>query len=198
MPTDDRTLLRKTHAGHEHSARELWHRHAGWMLAFARSVLGGRSVVSADDVVQSVFCRLLALDRSTIRDVREVRPWLARLVRHEALNQIRTARRTATREAAARPTRAADEPGAPTLELVAAMAELPRRLREVAHLRHVVGLTTDQTALALGVPRGTVAGRCAAAMRTLRSLLGSPSPDATNTTPTGTTPVGDPCHALTD
>ncbi len=193
MTSNDRTLLCRTHAGHEPSARELWKRHAGWMLAYARSVLGEPRSSSADDVVQAVFCRLLGLDRGTIRSVREVRPWLARAVRHEALNQIRSARRAAQRDARAhRPSQGAQAtPGA--LDLASAMSRLPRRLREVAHLRHIAGLTTDQAALALGVPRGTVASRCHAAVRALRDML-----DPTATTPATPTPVGDPCHVLAD
>ncbi|MFG0259528.1 MAG: RNA polymerase sigma factor [Phycisphaerales bacterium JB041] len=172
MPADDQTLLRRTHAGHEPSARELWSRHAGWMAAYARSVLGRRGDGLADDVVQSVFCRVLSLDRRAVRRVVEVRPWLARAVRHEALNHLRTLRRAALREAStaarsvALQTTADDPP-----DLAAAMAGLPRRQREVAYLRHVAGLTVEQTAAALGVPRGTVASRNHAAMQRLRDTL---------------------------
>lgn len=191
MTPDDRTLLRKTHAGHEPSARDLWRRHAGWMLAYARTLLGARPGVGADDVVQAVFCRLLALDRTTIRGVGEVRPWLAQFVRHEAFNQIRTARRAAERESRTQSPSQARAPAPEAPDLAAAMASLPRRLREVAHLRHVSGLTTDQTALALGVPRGTVASRCHAAVRALRDMLDTvPNP--------ATTPAGEPCHVLAD
>lgn len=198
MPPDDRTLLRKTHAGHEPSARELWRRHAGWMLAYARAVVGPRGV-SPDDVVQAVFCRLLGLDRRAIREVREVRPWLAQLTRREAINQLRAARRAAHREARAR----LPEPPMPPLheprDLAAAVARLPRGQREVVHLRHIVGLSTDQTAAALGVPRGTVASRSHAAMRALRALLDPLAPPPAHPlTPPPAPMLGDPCHALAD
>lgn len=180
MPADDQTLLRRTHAGHEPSARELWSRHAGWMAAFARSVLGRRGGSLADDVVQSVFCRVLSLDRRTVRRVREVRPWLARAVRHEALNQLRTLKRAARRDAAT--VARTIVPEAKTgrhPDLASALARLPRRQREVAYLRHVAGLTVDQTAAALGVPRGTIASRNHAAMQRLRDILNpsAPHPD---------------------
>ena len=174
MSADDQTLLRRTHAGHEPSARELWSRHAGWMAAYARSVLGRRGL--ADDVVQSVFCRVLSLDRRAIRRVREVRPWLAQAVRHEALNQLRTLKRTARRDAAAGARASAHSVPADTHpDLASALAGLPRRQREVAYLRHVAGLTVDQTAAALGVPRGTVASRNHAAMQRLRDTLEPPA-----------------------
>ena len=188
MTPDDRTLLRKTHAGHEPSARELWHRHAGWMLAYARAVVGRRGI-SPDDVVQAVFCRLLGLDRRAIRSVREVRPWLAQLTRREALNQLRAARRAAHREARAPRPEPPPTPLHEPADLAAAVARLPRGQREVVHLRHIVGLSTDQTAEALGLPRGTVASRSHAARRALQALL-DPTPPA----PT----LGDPCHVLAD
>lgn len=211
MPADDQTLLRRTHAGHEPSARELWSRHAGWMAAYARTVLGRRGGSLADDVVQSVFCRVLSLDRRSVRRVVEVRPWLARAVRHESLNQIRTVNRAARRDAAAGaranlPTAATD----PHPDLASALAGLPRRQREVAYLRHVAGLTVDQTAAALGVPRGTVASRNHAAMQRLRDILSpepqqrgaAPDPPAANRHASrepnpAAEPTGAPRHAIT-
>lgn len=190
MHADDRTLLRRTHSGHEPSARELWRRHAGWMLAFARSIVGERRGVSADDVVQAVFCRLLELDRATVRGVRDVRPYLAQLTRREALNQLRTARRAARREALA----GGEAVGAAAVdhaELALALARLPRRLREVVHLHHITGLSTDQTALALGVPRGTVASRSHAAVRALRELLGAGPSSVSSES-------GEVCHVLAE
>lgn len=189
MPADDTTLLRRTHAGHEPSARELWRRHAGWMLGLARSVLGRRHAGAAEDVVQAVFCRLLALDRAAIRAVREPRPWLALLVRRQALNHLRTLRRAGLRERTLpTPATAGGGPHASDDDLARALAALPRRQREVLHLRHVLGLTTDQTALALGIPRGTVASRHHAAVEALRARLDPPAPPASD-------PCGEPTHA---
>ena len=209
MHPDDRTLLRKTHAGHEPSARELWRRHAGWMLAFARTISGDRRGVSADDIVQTVFCRLLGLDRSAVRAVRDVRPYLAQATRREALNQLRAARRAAAREAGAgRGPAGPDGPDAlDSAALALAVSRLPRRLREVVHLRHIAGLSTDQTALALGLPRGTVASRTHAAVRSLRDMLASETatthttPSTPNSPTTPITPIthaGEPRHVLAE
>ncbi len=189
MVADDLTLLRRTHAGHEPSARELWRRHAGWMLLFARGILGRRHGSGAEDVVQAVFCRMLGLDRRSIRAVREVRPWLAQLVRRQALNQMRTAARAARREAA-RPAPSAPSPTSGA-DVASAMASLPRRLREVLYLRHVAGLSTDQTALALDVPRGTVASRHHAAVMALRAAVEAGSEPVSDM-------LGEPAHAHAD
>ncbi len=192
MPPDDQTLLRRTHAGHEPSARELWSRHAGWMSAYALSVLGRRNSSIADDVVQSVFCRVLALDRATVQRVRDVRPWLARALRHEALNHLRTARRASRRdlEAGCRPA-STDQDTDRHNDVATALAGLPRRQREVAYLRHVAGLTVDQTAIALDLPRGTVASRTRTAIQSLRDILSSTEPED-SATPEPAKPHTDP------
>lgn len=169
MDQDDRNLLRRTHKGHEASARLLWQRHAGWMSSYAGMLIGVSGPVRPEDVVQGVFLHLLELDRATVRGVREVRPWLACLVRRQALNELRTTRRRDKRERArARPPER-DPPEHD--ELRAAMARLSRRHREVLHLRLALGLTIEQTAETLGLPRGTVASRQHAAVAALRSIL---------------------------
>jgi len=171
MMDDDRQLLLRTRDGYEPAARLLWQRHAPGLLALARAVLP-RSV-SADDVVQAVFCRVVGMERRALAAVLDVRPWLAQLVRREALTAIRAARRERTRrqqwgDRAARPRSS----GAPGDELRRAVGDLPRRLREVVVLKHAAGLTFDQMALALETNRNTVAGRYRAAIDSLRLSLG--------------------------
>jgi RNA polymerase sigma-70 factor (ECF subfamily) len=151
------------------------------MLAYARGCLGTRRS-GAEDVVQAVFCRVLEMDRRTVRQVREVRPWLAQLVRRTALNHARSVRRAAARDSARPPTGRREVSASPGPEVATALARLPRRLREVLHLRHVAGLSTDQTALALGIPRGTVASRHHAAIAALRDLLESRGERASDVT----------------
>ena len=186
MEPDDRNLLRRTHKGHEASARLLWRRHAGWMSSYAGTLVGASGPVRPEDIVQSVFLHILELDRATIRGVREVRPWLACLVRRRALNDLRAARRRNGRE---RTTVRDAEPDIPEHdELRAAFASLSRRHREILHLRLALGLTVDQAAETLGVPRGTVASRQHAAVRALRSILAPADPS-------GPPASGGPVHA---
>ncbi|QKK07227.1 MAG: hypothetical protein HND58_02995 [Planctomycetota bacterium] len=98
----------------------------------------------------------------------------------------------------------------PHPDLATALAGLPRRQREVAYLRHVAGLTVDQTAAALGVPRGTIASRNHAAMQRLRDILSptaphrdaAPDPPAANRHASrepnpAAEPTGAPRHAIT-
>lgn len=171
---DDQTLLLKTHAGDEAAARELWSRHAGRLRAYALAILP--SWLSADDAVQAVMCRILSTDRARLRTVADPAAWMMRGIRNEALTMMRTARRERRRRETLETTRQATL--APTHagacgDLQSALAELPRRMREIVVLRHVSGLTFDQAAAALEANRHTVAWRYREAMARLRQLLGA-------------------------
>jgi len=164
MP-DDRTLLLRTHKGHEASARLLWDRHAPAMLALAGAIVR-RGGVQPEALVQSAFCRVLEVDRRTLREVRDARAWLCQLTRRVALNELRGARRERRRRREHAP------PTTPVVDAsdVAALVDaLPRRQREVVVLKHAGGLTFDQIALALDVNRSTAASRYRAAIDRLRS-----------------------------
>lgn len=170
MPHADLELLIATHRGHEPSARLLWARHAQRLLAHARAIL--REPGAAEDVVQSVMCRLLELPRSRLAAVNDVAAFLVASTRREALNHLRAARREQARREAAPAQPVAPASSAPD-DLRDALDALPRRLREVVVLRHVGGLTFDQIALALAANRNTVAGRYRDAIHALRRVMGS-------------------------
>jgi len=140
------------------------------MLALAGAVLRGRGAGSADDVVQAAFCRVLETDRRRLREVREVRAWLCQSTRRLALNELRAhkrerARRVRIAQALPAVTGTIDH------DVGAALANLPRRLREVVVLKHACGLTFDQIALALDLPRTTAASRYQAALARLREMM---------------------------
>lgn len=58
-------------------------------------------------------------------------------------------------------------------ELIEALSQIPRRQREVVVLRHLVGLSVDQTAHELGLAPGTVKAHAHRALPRLRELLGA-------------------------
>jgi RNA polymerase sigma-70 factor, ECF subfamily len=170
LEPDDRQLLLATHRGHEASARLLWRRHAPCLLAHARAIL--LEPGAAEDVVQTVMCRLLELPRRRLAAVGDPRAFLAAAVRREALNHLRSARRqTARYRHVHRQSDAAFEPSPHSDDLAPALDALPRRLREVVVLKHVGGLTFDQIALALEANRNTIAGQYRAALAALRAFL---------------------------
>jgi RNA polymerase sigma-70 factor (ECF subfamily) len=55
--------------------------------------------------------------------------------------------------------------------VLAAVADLPDRYRDVVNLRYLLGLSEAETAVALGVPVGTVKSRTARALDRLESTL---------------------------
>ena len=68
-------------------------------------------------------------------------------------------------------------PNQGTLPLREAIGHLPEDLRAVVILRYVTGLTLEETARSLGVPRGTVATRLRRALQLLRLELGEEGSD---------------------
>ena len=62
------------------------------------------------------------------------------------------------------------------LDLVAALATLPRRLRDVVELGAIRGLPYHKVAALLGLPVGTVKSRMHHAVARLRASLGGPDP----------------------
>lgn len=145
----------------------LWARHASRLLAFARAIVGPHD---ADDAVQAVFCGLLDLPRKRLSEIRDVPSFLAASTRRAALNLLRSTRRERERRRAGR-SPVAGSTATVENDLTAALDALPRRQREVVVLKHVAGLTFDQIAVALNLPRDTAASRYRAAIAALRRVL---------------------------
>lgn len=165
-PDADRALLRSFHRGDDAAARALWHRHAGQLRAYARTIAGESA---ADDVVQAVFLKVLKLGRGRVKAVRDPAAWLCTLTRHEALATNRGAGRAARREADTHP-RANSEP-LEHANLHEILIRVPEECREAVVLRHAYGFTLDRLALALGVSRSTAADRYARGLALARASL---------------------------
>ncbi len=173
---DMRRLLRACRRGDDRAARSLYAHTAHTMHAYALAIL--RDPARADDAVQAVFCKLMALPMRTVRAVEDPIAWLAQLVRREALTTLRAAGRARRREQATAAGRHAPlgrppHDAAPTDDLTHHIDALPRHLREVVTLRHACGLTFDQIALAANISRSTAASRHRKALDELRERLAS-------------------------
>ena len=133
----------------------------------------------ADDVVQEAFVAAYrALPR--FRTGLEFRPWLLRIVVNQARNAVRGQRRAralADRAATWHLDVLGDAPAgnAVTVErreaLVRALGDLRAADREVLALRYLLDLSEAETAVALGLPKGTVKSRTARALERLRAVL---------------------------
>ena len=155
--------------GTERLYADLYRLHEARALRTAFALLGDRA--AAEDAMQEAFVQAFRTLSRKREDV-AFSTWLYRCLVWAARSQRRMRR--------APELLFADPPGEPDLAeldrselrlgLVAALADLPRRYREVLVLRYGLDLGEDETAAVLGCRRGTVKSR---AHRGLRLLAAS-------------------------
>jgi RNA polymerase sigma-70 factor (ECF subfamily) len=131
----------------------------------------------AEDLAQEAFVRafraLEGYDRARIRGL-TLRSWLMTIAMNTGRNHFRDAGRrprTAPFTASTEASSAEQVTGLDVAEWSARLAALGEGTRAAIVMRHVVGLTTAETADALGVPEGTVKARVARGLDQLRQQL---------------------------
>jgi RNA polymerase sigma factor (sigma-70 family) len=154
----------------------LYRQHHADLVRLALLLVGDRGC--AEDVVQDVFTRLCARGRmltqdSTLAYVRTaVVNGCRSVLRHRAL----TRRIAVTRAAPWRDTQESAEHTAMLAEdrrlVLAALAALPRRRREVLVLRFYLGLPVAEAAAMLGISQGSVKSATARGLDALARQLG--------------------------
>jgi RNA polymerase sigma factor (sigma-70 family) len=142
--------------------------------------LASGSYPAAEDAVQEALVRAWMRSERGER-VESLPAWVAAV----ALNQTRSGWRRATAERRARrrlghPPDVAAPPGEASLEVARALAELPRRQREVAVLRYLLEMSTSEVASALGIGEGTVKSSLARARAHLAEALAVHDTEVTN------------------
>ncbi len=174
-PLDEPELIARAQRGDATAYEELVHAYQG--IAFRTAYLLTGGAAEAEEAAQEGFVKAWrALGR--FRPGASFRPWLLRIVANEAHNRRRSAGRRAQlalRAAADLPSGdAAPSPEAALLgveerqRLLAAVNELPEEQRVVISLRYFAELSEEETAEALGLPRGTVKSRTSRALERLR------------------------------
>lgn len=175
---DDADLVGRARVGDADAYAVLVRRHAPMAMRTAALLGAGADV---DDVVQEALVKAYtSLDR--FRDGRPFRPWLLRIVAHEAHNAHRSAVRRAAREEREQRqqrllTSYLGDPSTEVMdreakeELLRAVARLPHKLRTVVTCRYLLELDEAETAVVLGVPRGTVKSRLSRGLDRLRAEL---------------------------
>jgi RNA polymerase sigma-70 factor (ECF subfamily) len=141
--------------------------HGPALLLYARQWL---DAAAAEDAVQQVFVRLIGAGRLPT----DVRPWLFRCVRNEAISMARSARRRARRETAAEaePVFLADaDARLDAAEAGRALAALPPAQREVVVLRIWSGMTLAEISAVTGLATSTLHDQYRAALSALRREL---------------------------
>ncbi len=167
----DRRLVALVRGGYETAFEEIVRRYDGPLRGYAAAIVGAR----CEDVTQDAFSKaLLALRRSDAEI--ELRPWLFRIVRNTALNDLRDS--PPSPEALAE-TIAGGRSPAEEAERREELADLIRRLRSLPEpqrtaivMRELEGLSHEEIAAALGVSGGAARQAIHRARRALRDGLG--------------------------
>ena len=133
--------------------------------------LGGESaaVDAVDEAVYKGFCACQKLRQPEFFDT-----WLTRILINVCNSELRRRKRELSMDEL--PETAQEQFDA--LPLKEALRRLPRDLREVVVLRYFTGLTLEETAQALDIPRGTVSTRQKKALTLLRLELTDEKEDA--------------------
>jgi len=168
----DRRLVKLVREGYESAFEEIVRRYGRPLTRYAAAIVGGRS----EDVTQDAFSKaLLALRRDDDAEI-DLRPWLFRIVRNTALNDLRDSPPSPEilAEAIAGGANPAEE-----MERREELADLMRRLQALPEpqraaivMRELEGLGHEEIAAALGLSGGAARQAIYRARRALRKAAG--------------------------
>ena len=178
-PLEELELVEQARAGGVNAYEQLVERYS--TLAFRTAYLITGSEADAQDACQEAFVKAFrALGR--FRSGAPFRPWLLQIVANEARNQrrgsnrrvdlsLRVADQLGTGGAAPSPERLA-EATEERDQLLRAVNSLREEDRLVVACRYFLELSSEETAIALRWPEGTVKSRLSRALDRLRERLG--------------------------
>jgi RNA polymerase sigma factor (sigma-70 family) len=167
----DRRLVTLVREGYEAAFEEIVRRYGRPLARYAASIVGSRS----EDITQDAFSKALLAMRRDENEI-DLRPWLYRIVRNTALNDLRD--RPPTPEileeaiVAGRGTAAEAEQREALRELIERLQALPERQRAAIVMRELEGLSHDEIAAALGLSGGAARQVIFRAREALRSGAG--------------------------
>lgn len=169
---DDGVLLARINHGSQGAFRELVKRHGRYLYRVAYSLTG--NAADAEDIVQETF---IAVINSKFRGESAVRTWLVQILVRRSAMLRRSLRRLRKRvggmseasDLGDRPAGASASEGLDArLDLAVMLETLSLEHRQVIVLREVEGMSYEEMATVLGVPRGTVESRLHRARGELR------------------------------
>ncbi len=167
----DRRLVTLVREGYETAFEEIVRRYGKPLTRYAAAIVGGR----AEEVTQDAFSKALLALRRDDAEI-ELRPWLFRIVRNTALNDLRD--RPPSAEVLAEAIAGGQSP-AEELErreeltdLMQRLQSLPEPQRAAIVMRELEGLSHEEIAKALGLSGGAARQAIYRARRTLRDSAG--------------------------
>lgn len=174
MADTDKALVTRALRGSREAFEALVERYAGRVHAVALARTGDR--LAAEDAAQTAFLEAF-LSLRTLKDRARFRPWLLGIVRNVANGQVRSASRVEPGLEGDRlvDTRSLPDESAERAELRAVVMSAVQGLgeiqREAVMLHYVQGLSYEEIADLLDVPRSTIVGRLQTARSQLRGDL---------------------------
>jgi RNA polymerase sigma factor (sigma-70 family) len=167
----DRRLVDLVRGGYDAAFEEIVRRYRRPLDRFAAAIVGGRS----EDVTQDAFSKALPALRGSEAEI-ELRPWLYRIVRNTALNDLRD-RAPAAAELSetlpgARSAAAEVEAREELRDLMERLQALPETQRAALVMRELEGLSHEEIAAALGVSGGAARQAIFRARAALREGFG--------------------------
>jgi RNA polymerase sigma factor (sigma-70 family) len=167
----DRRLVKLVRGGYETAFEEIVRRYGKPLTRYAAAIVGNRG----EDVVQDSFSKALLALRRDGAEI-ELRPWLFRIVRNTALNDLRD--RPPSAEALAEAIAGGESP-AEAAERREELTDLMRRLRSLPEpqraaivMRELEGLSHEEIAAALELSGGGARQAIYRARRALRDGAG--------------------------
>jgi RNA polymerase sigma factor (sigma-70 family) len=168
----DRRLVTLVREGYESAFEEIVRRYGKALTRYAAAIVGSHG----EDVTQDAFSKALLALRRNDAEI-ELRPWLFRIVRNTALNDLRDSPPTPELLAEAI---AGGESPAEELERREELADLMHRLQSLPEpqraaivMREMEGLSHEEIAAALGVSGGAARQAIHRARQALRNGAGA-------------------------
>ncbi len=167
----DRRLVNLVREGYESAFEEIVRRYGKPLGRYAAAIVGGRS----EDVTQDAFSKALLALRRDDAEI-ELRPWLFRIVRNTALNDLRDrppepevlAEAIAGGRSAAEEVEQREE----LADLIERLQALPKPQRAAIVMRELEGLSHEEIAAALGLSGGGARQAIYRARQALRDGVG--------------------------
>ena len=168
----DRRLVSLVRDGYENAFEEIVRRYGKPLGRYAAAIVPSHR---AEDVTQDAFSKALLALRGTEKEI-ELRPWLYRIVRNTALNDLRdqppaTAQLHEGIDGVESPAEAAERREEIT-ELMERLRDLPEPQRAAIVMRELEGLSHEEIAAALGLSGGGARQTIYRARRSLREGFG--------------------------
>ena len=167
----DRRLVDLVRDGYDAAFEEIVRRYRRPLDRFAAAIVGGRS----EDVTQDAFSKALPALRGSEAEI-ELRPWLYRIVRNTALNDLRDrppeAAELSETLPGGRSAAAEAEAREEIKDLMDRLGALPEPQRAALVMRELEGLSHEEIAAALGVSGGAARQAIYRARAALREGFG--------------------------